>query len=148
MRTGKPAPPPAFCITFDGPVTLFGINDEAFDKWIAESDPEDCYWSLPSRLSESPSADLSRLVDEATENGVINSDERLELQLCGDEDADSSGFWVFVANRRGKDGERQIPLLAGWSEVEYPSEGAAFAAATRDQLEHVLSHANSILPQA
>lgn len=142
MTTGQPDPQPAYHITFDGPVTLFGINDDAFDRWIAESDPD--YLCLPSRWSENPSADLYRLFDEAQESGVIISDIRLELQLCGDEDSDGSGFWVHVANR-GKG--PQIALLAGWSEVEYPDENAEFAAAAREQLAHVISHANSILPQ-
>lgn len=144
MSTDQTDPQPAYTITFDGPVTPFAINEEAFSTWIAASDPDDCYWSLPSTDSENPSGDLYRLLEEAQENDVIVSDARLDLQLCGDEDADSSGFWVHVVNRGSG---RQIALLGGWSAVSYPAADAELAAATREQLAHVISLANSILPQ-
>ncbi|MDM2164697.1 hypothetical protein PP352_21340 [Mycobacteroides abscessus] len=144
MSTNQP-PPPAFVITFDAPVTLFAINDEAFNKWIAESDPDEGYWSLPSTNSENPSGDVYRMLDEAEENGVITSDPRLELQFRGDEDTDGSGYWVFVANRAGE--QRQIALSAGWSELDYPDDDADLADAAREQLARVINQANSVLPQ-
>lgn len=145
MSTDK-SPAPAFRITFACPVTPFAINEEAFGRWCAEIDPDDADCLLPHRNNESPSSDLYRLITEAEEAGALTSDPRLELQVFGDEDADGSGFWVSVANRAP--GHGTVALSAGWAQLHYTEQGTDFPTAARTQIEHVISQANSVLPQA
>ncbi len=120
----------------------FRIDDAAFDAWCQDKGDElEC--DMPDWRSERPGADLSSMVLEACEHGVITGDRRLRLDCFGDDDTDGSGFYVMVRNRCGP--QQWTHLTSGWNELEVAREGFDPRGQARDYLDTVCLLANEVI---
>jgi hypothetical protein len=134
---------PTFVVIHDNPVP-FSVDEAAFEQWLARSEQWD-FW-LPDRTAEAPSRDLSGLVEDALEHQVLVGDPRLELQINGDDDSESTGYCVLLHNKHGS--QRLVGITSGWSDLDFPvDKDTSLADAARFHLDEVRNRANWLLSE-
>lgn len=140
MATGTA---PAFTVTLNAAqVTLFSVDEAAFDRWCAaKGDELEC--EVPKWTDPSAGAALSDLFHDAQKAGVIQGDASFELQVNGDDDAEVSGFYAVLKNAVGD--QRLIGLTSGWTEVPFVGEDIDARQGAREHLDEVCAVANVVL---
>lgn len=134
---------PAFTVTLTATqVTLFSINEEAFDRWCAaKADELEC--DVPKWTDPGAGSALSDLIHDALHAGVIIGDPSFDLQVNGDDDAEVSGFYAVLKNAAGD--QRLIGLTSGWTEVLRVDDGTDARQSAHEHLDEICNVANSVL---
>lgn len=131
---------PAFVVTVNGTVGRFGIDDEAFARWVAtEGDQLAC--CLPAAGDTSPGLTLSELVYRALSAHVLVGDPDIELNIH--DHADGTGFFVRLNNRGGR--QSLVGLTRGRHEIRWPPNGLTPGESARYHLMEVCCIANALL---
>lgn len=108
----------AFIVVTDHRPVTFQVVEEAFGRWIAgKGDPDGAdppEW-LPDWADGEAGARLTRLFLDAKCHGVIDGDPDIEVNVYGDDDGETSGFYVILSNRAG--GQTALGLTSGWQEL-------------------------------
>jgi len=134
---------PAFTVSLTAPqVTLFSVDEAAFDRWCeAKADELEC--DVPQWTDPAAGAALSDFFHDAQQAGVIIGDAAFDLQVTGDDDAEVSGFYAVLKNASGD--QRLIGLTSGWTEVLRVAAGTPARQGAREHLDEICNVANSVL---
>lgn len=134
---------PAFTVTLTADqVTLFSLDEAAFDRWCADKGDE-LQCEVPRWTDPAAGTALSDFVHDAQQAGVIQGDANFELQVTGDDDAEVSGFYAVLKNVAGD--QRLIGLTSGWTEVARVGDDTDARQGAREHLDEVCAVANGVL---
>lgn len=134
---------PAFTVTLTAAqITLFSIDDDAFDRWC-EAKGDELEYDVPEWTEPTAGATLSQFFYEAQQAGVVIGDASFDLQVHGDDDAELSGFYAVLKNAGGD--QRLVGLTSGWTEVARVEKGAGIRESAREHLDEICNVANSVL---
>ena len=111
--------PVAFVVATDHAPGSFHLDDDAFDHWFAAKggldDVDEVPDWLPDWIEDGAGAALTRLFGKADRAAVIVGDPEVTLHVCGDDDGETSGFYVILHNRSGA--QTALGLTSGWQEL-------------------------------
>lgn len=131
---------PAFVVTANGIGAPFGIDDDAFARWVAIKGDELARY-LPDPGDVSPGSTLSELVYQALSAHVIVTAPGIELNIYGH--VDGAGFFVRLNNRTGH--QKLVGLTRGRHELCWPPNGLTLIEGIRRHLQEVCWIANALL---
>ncbi|MCV7342085.1 hypothetical protein [Mycobacterium haemophilum] len=129
---------PGFVVTAEGIRTPFGIDDDAFDRWVAIEGDELGY-KLYDLSDDCAGSVLSDLVYGALSAGALVGDPDIELNVH----ADGSGYLVRLNNVTGR--QQLVGLTNGRHELRWPPYGLTLSEETRFYLQEVCDIANALL---
>lgn len=120
----------------------FRVNGSAFDEWC-DSKGEELGFDVPDWHRDYPGLAFSDLIADAIASGVIEGSPGLDLVVFGDDDSDSSGYYVTLANATGR--QRRIRLTSGWNELELARELTDARVVAREHVDTVCVIANGVI---
>jgi hypothetical protein len=131
---------PAFTVTVHGSRMPFGIDDDAFARWVAaEGDELEC--NHPDPDDASPGSAVSDLVYRALSAGVLVGDPAIELNVHSH--ADGAGYFVRLNNHSGH--QQLVGLTRGRHELNWPPNDLTTSEITRHYLQQICDIANTLL---
>jgi hypothetical protein len=113
---GPEALSPGFVVGTAAGLRQFAINEAAFDRWVAAKGDE-LEFEIPNRRDDSPGGRVADLFYEALQGAVVDGDPRIEVNVYGDDDWETSGYHVVVRNRSGD--QCRVGITAGWTELPW-----------------------------
>lgn len=131
---------PAFVVTVNGTVPRFGIDEEAFARWVA-AEGDQLARCLPTAGDASPGLTVSELVYRALSAHVLVGDPDIELNIH--DHADGTGFFVRLNNRSGR--QILVGLARGRHEIRWPLNDLTHDESARFHLMEVCCIANALL---
>lgn len=125
----------------------FHVDGRALEQWIASHD-ESLKGFLSAPSSSNMARDLSAMVNNASESGVVIDARGLAMEIIGTTSEEGApGFYVMVRNKPGD--HRQILLTTGFTELEtstlHDEHTIPAAKQARPYLEQVCLAANTLL---
>ncbi|MBS9534082.1 hypothetical protein KIH27_10850 [Mycobacterium sp. M1] len=146
-----------FTVTAGRRPLTYRVDDDAFKHWFAgraaqaeaadDTDGPDADepgvpdW-LPDWMEYGAGARMAQLALDAWRAGVLGGDPDVQLTVCGDDDGETSGFYVILNNRAGA--QTALGLTSGWQELLHLDDLSPRQRA-RAHLEEICAIANFTL---
>ncbi|MGV9836647.1 hypothetical protein ACWDUL_21000 [Nocardia niigatensis] len=134
-------PNAAFVVAHNDPIP-FTVDEDAFKRWLAESEEDVMTWT-PTSYSDEPASDLVALIDSAVASGVLIGDLRLTLLLDAWNTRKDPGFTLMLQNNAGD--QENVAVTTGFTALCYADSALTTAEAARHHLDGVAEIANGLL---
>lgn len=131
---------PAFTVIANGTRTPFGIDDDAFARWVS-AEGNELGRNLPAPDTACPGSILSDLVYQALSAHVIVGDSGIELNVHGD--TDEVGYLLRLNNIAGP--QQLVGLTQGRHELPWPPNKLSPSQDARRYLQEICCIANRLL---